>query len=104
MNKRVKQFEKAIIAKGLTPTHLIVSRSGRVKWFACKDTRPSVMYALVVYDSQGRALVLAENQEPDGKGGELLIETFDKGVRINGQVPYRDSSLDLFTEETEEHL
>ncbi|MBQ9356337.1 MAG: hypothetical protein IJT98_03500 [Prevotella sp.] len=91
----MKQFEAAIRAKGLTPVHLIVARGCKVKWFACKDTRPGAMYSLVVYDSQGKAMVLPDCQDQDGKNGELLIETPNGGVRINGQVPYRDTCLDI---------
>ena len=95
MKREVRLFENAIRTKGLTPVHLIVARGCKVKWFACKDTRPGAMYSLVVYDSQGKAMVLPDCQDQDGKDGDLLVESLNGGIRINGQVPYRDTSLNI---------
>lgn len=94
MQRTINSFERAIRKKGLTLILLIVKPRIGVKWFACKDTRPDAMYDLVVYDGKGKAMVL-----PDKTGctdDDLRIEVLTGGTRINGVVPYRDTSLDLF--------
>lgn len=102
MERKVEQFEKAILERGLTPIHLILKPREGVKWFACRDTREGAMYALVVYDSKGKALVLPDDQDRETDDDELQIEVVNGGVRINGVVPYRDYSLDLSFPGTEE--
>lgn len=89
---KVDEFEKAIIAKGLEPFHVFMVKGGQVKWFACKDTRPNSEYNLIVYDSEGRALVLPIF--PDDLEN-IKIKEYPGGVSVNKYIAQRAQSLDL---------
>ena len=88
----VQDFERQIRRKGLKPLQVIFERGSRVKWFVCDDTRAEREYDLIVYDSRGKALVLTDY---DKTTDIVNIEAYNGGVTINGEVPMRDSSLDL---------
>ena len=99
---RVQDFERQIRKKGLKPLQVIFERGSSVKWFICEDTRPEREYDLIVYDHCGKALVLTfYSKAMDIVNIESFtdktyeIESYNGGVTINGDVPMRDSSLDL---------
>ena len=95
---RVQDFERQIRKKGLKPLQVIFERGSSVKWFICEDTRPEREYDLIVYDSRGKALVLTDY---DKTTDIVNIKSYSGGVTINGEVPMRDSSLDLEFQKTE---
>ena len=107
----VQDFERQIRRKGLKPLQVIFERGSRVKWFVCDDTRAEREYDLIVYDSRGKALVLTDYDKTTDivnilehyiKGPDIMnIKSYSGGVTINGEVPMRDSSLDLEFQKTE---
>lgn len=91
----IDQLETAILAERLTPIHLYMGKGRHVKWFVCLDTRPKKEYALIVYDSKGKALVLPDYHEPIDVETSFVIQEYDGGIKINGYFPQRDHRLDL---------
>lgn len=93
---RVNEFEKAILAKGLTPKEVRLDHN-HVKWFICGGNSD---YDIIVFDSKGKALVLPSFFWPE-EVNDVHIEVYrDKnglilGVTINGVPAQRDSFLDL---------
>lgn len=90
---KIDVFEREILKKQLKPIHLIMGRGSKVKWFACLDARPQREYDLIVYDSEGKALVLPTYEQ---ELENLNVMPYPGGVTVNGIVPQRDMSLDLF--------
>ena len=96
----IEKLEQAILSRNLTPIHLIMQRGSRVLWFVCLDTRPEKEYALIVYDSNGKALVLPSYPEAITPKTNFRIDTYTGRVRINSVIAQRDSRLDInLTEE-----
>jgi hypothetical protein len=93
---RVNEFEKAILAKGLTPKEVRLEWN-HVKWFLCGGNKD---YDIIVFDSKGKALVLPCFKWPEETFSIRVEHYFDKhgniiGVTINDEPVMRDSRLDL---------
>ena len=97
---RVNEFEKAIGKIGLEPKEVRLEKN-HVKWFICGGNAD---YDIIVYDAQGKALVLSSFDWPE-EVNDIKIEIYrDKngqvlGVTIDGVPVMRDDSLDLNFEE-----
>lgn len=93
---RVNEFEKTILAMGLTPKEVRLERN-HVKWFICGGNSD---YDIIVFDSEGAALVLPSFFWPE-EVNDVHIEVYSDnkgqilGVTINGMPAQRDSRLDL---------
>ena len=99
---RVNEFEKAIGKMGLEPKEVRLEKN-HVKWFLCGGNSD---YDIIVYDANGKALVLSKFFWPK-ETNDIHIEVYrDKnqqiiGVTINAVPVMRDDSLDLVFEEDE---
>lgn len=97
---KTNEFESAISKVGLEPKEVRLERN-HVKWFICGGNDD---YDIIVYDAQGKALVLSSYQWPD-EVNDIHIEVYrDKnqqvlGVTIDGKPVMRDDRLDLVFEE-----
>ena len=93
---RVKEFEEAILAKGLKPKEVRLEHN-HVKWFICKDYRYK---DIVVFDKEGKAYVVFNYTWPE-EVHDIRIESYDGGVSIDGEIAHRAKNLDLeFKENT----
>lgn len=96
---KVEAFETAIDAIGLEKKEVRLEKNN-VKWFLCGGNNE---YDIIVFDAQGKALVLSSFAWPE-EVNDVHIETYrDKneqilGVTINGVVAQRDSRYDLSIE------
>lgn len=95
---RVKEFEEAIIAKGLKPKEVRLEHN-HVKWFICEGNK---YYDIIVYDRNGKALVQPYYTWPD-EVHNIRIEKYDGGVTIDGEAVYRVDTLDLVFPDKSEH-
>lgn len=95
---RIKEFEEAIIAKGLKPKEARLEHN-HVKWFICEGNK---YYDIIVYDRNGKALVQPYYTWPE-EVHEIRIESYDGGVTIDGQAVYRVDTLDLKFPDKSEH-
>ena len=99
---RVNEFEKAIGKMGLEPKEVRLEKN-HVKWFLCGGNSD---YDIIVFDANGKALVLSKFFWPK-ETNDIHIEVYrDKnqqiiGVTINAVPVMRDDSLDLVFEEDE---
>ena len=99
---RTNEFENAIAKIGLEPKEVRLEKN-HVKWFICGGNSD---YDIIVYDAQGKALVLSSFEWPE-EVNDIKIEIYrDKngnvlGLTINGVPVMRDDSLDLVFEEDE---
>lgn len=97
---KVEVFESAIDLIGLEKKEVRLEKN-QVKWFICGGNSE---YDIIVFDAQGKALVLSSFAWPE-EVNDVHIETYrDKngqvlGVTINGVPVMRDDSLDLNFEE-----
>ena len=87
---RVREFEEAILAKGLKPKEVRLEHN-QVKWFICEG---DMFYDIIVYDRNGKAFALLLYIWPE-EVHEIWIENYDGGVTIDGQDAYRVDSFDL---------
>ena len=93
---RVSEFEQAILRIGLNPKEVRLEKN-QVKWFVC-DGNGS--YDIIVYDANGKALVLTNYEWPE-EVNDVKIETYCNkdgkvlGVTIDGKPVMRESRLDL---------
>lgn len=93
---RTNDFEKAIAKMGLEPKEVRLEKN-QVKWFLCGGNNE---YDIIVYDAQGKALVLPTFFWPE-EVNDIHIDIYrDKneqvlGVTINGVPAQRDSRYDL---------
>lgn len=93
---KVEVFESAIDLIGLEKKEVRLEKN-QVKWFVCGGNHE---YDIIVFDAQGKALVLSSFAWPE-EVNDVHIETYrDKngqvlGVTINGVPVMRDDSLDL---------
>ena len=87
---KVKEFEEAILAKGLKPKEVRLEHN-HVKWFICEGNK---YYDIIVYDRNGKALVQPYYTWPE-EVHEIRIETFDGSVTIDEGIVYRAKELDL---------
>ncbi len=87
---KLKEFEQAIIAKGLKPKEVRLEHSN-VKWFVCDGNYD---YGIIVFDKNGKAYVLFTYQWPE-EVHNIQIESCDGGITIDGVTAYRDCVLDL---------
>ena len=96
---KVEVFESAIDLIGLEKKEVRLEKN-QVKWFVCGGNHE---YDIIVFDAQGKALVLSSFAWPE-EVNDVHIETYrDKneqilGVTINGVVAQRDSRYDLSIE------
>ena len=96
---KVEVFESAIDLIGLEKKEVRLEKN-QVKWFICFGNHE---YDIIVFDAQGKALVLSSFAWPE-EVNDVHIETYrDKneqilGVTINGVVAQRDSRYDLCIE------
>lgn len=96
---KVEVFESAIDLLGLEKKEVRLEKN-QVKWFICGGNHE---YDIIVFDAQGKALVLSSFAWPE-EVNDVHIETYrDKngqvlGVTINGVVAQRDSRYDLSIE------
>lgn len=96
---KVEVFESAIDLIGLEKKEVRLEKN-QVKWFVCGGNHE---YDIIVFDAQGKALVLSSFEWPE-EVNDVHIETYrDKneqilGVTINGVVAQRDSRYDLSIE------
>lgn len=96
---KVEVFESAIDKIGLEKKEVRLEKN-QVKWFVCAGNHE---YDIIVFDAQGKALVLSSFEWPE-EVNDVHIETYrDKneqilGVTINGVVAQRDSRYDLSIE------
>lgn len=99
---RVNEFEKAIGKMGLEMKEVRLEKN-HVKWFICAGNAD---YDIIVFDKDGKALVLTTFYWPE-EVNDIKIEVYrDKngqvlGVTIDGVPVMRDDSLDLVFEEDE---
>ena len=99
---RVNEFEKAIGKMGLEPKEVRLEKN-HVKWFLCGGNSD---YDIIVFDANGKALVLSKFFWPK-ETNDIHIEVYrDKnqqiiGVTIKAVPVLRDDSLDLVFEEDE---
>lgn len=100
---KVEVFESAIDAIGLEKKEVRLEKN-QVKWFVCGGNHE---YDIIVFDAQGKALVLSNYQWPEEEVNNIHIEIYrDKngqvlGVTIDGVPVMRDDSLDLKFEDDE---
>lgn len=93
---RTSEFENAIAKVGLEPKEVRLEKN-HVKWFICSGNSD---YDIIVYDAQGKALVLSSFEWPE-EVNDIKIDIYrDKneqilGVTINGEPALRDSRYDL---------
>ena len=96
---KVEVFESAIDLVGLEKKEVRLEKN-QVKWFICCGNHE---YDIIVFDAQGKALVLSSFEWPE-EVNDVHIETYrDKneqilGVTINCVVAQRDSRYDLCIE------
>ena len=95
---KVREFEEAILAKGLKPKEVRLEHN-HVKWFICEGNK---YYDIIVYDRNGKALVQPYYTWPD-EVHNIRIETLDGGVTIDGEAVYRVDTLDLVFPDKSEH-
>ena len=95
---RVKEFEEAILAKGLKPKEVRLEHN-HVKWFICEWNKYN---DIIVYDRNGKALVQPYYTWPE-EVHNIRIENHDGGVTIDGQAVYRVDTLDLVFPDKSEH-
>ena len=95
---RVKEFEEAILAKGLKPKEVRLEHN-HVKWFICEGNK---YYDIIVFDKDGKALVQPYYTWPE-EVHEIRIETFDGSVTIDEGIVYRAKELDLEFPDKSEH-
>lgn len=93
---KIKDFESSILAMELKPMDVRLEH-GHVKWFICQGSGD---YEVVVFDSEGRALVLQRFDWPEDDGSVYVEHYHDErgmvlGVTINGKPMQRDNRLDL---------
>ncbi len=93
---RIHEFEKAILAIGVKPREARLERN-HVKWFICEGNGE---YAIIVYDKEGKALVLHDYEWPEEEY-DIHVEHYHDsegnvaGITIDGRPMMRDSRLDL---------
>lgn len=93
---KVEAFETAIDKIGLEKKEVRLEKNN-VKWFLCVGNNE---YDIIVFDAQGKALVLSSFEWPE-ETNDVHIEIYrDKhgkvlGVTINGITAQRDSRYDL---------
>lgn len=86
----VEQFEKAVLANGMTPIHMFMRRGRHVIWCVCLQERTDLLDHLVVYDHRGYAWLTSTYKEE-----ELYIVSDREGVWVNGRKAQRSPMFDL---------
>lgn len=89
----VKDFESAIIKKGLKPIHLFMQKGRQVKWFLCIETE-NRKFSGIVYDSEGKAYAIPAYHKPIENEENVSINVVDGDVMVNCvstvRVPFYD--------------
>ena len=96
---KVAEFEKHAQAIGLKPIEVLFGRGSEVQWFVCLDRRENKEYGLIIFDSQGKALIVPQFDEEEAMNNHIHIARYDGGVTVNGTPVQRDSKLDLRAQE-----
>ena len=90
----VKDFESAIIKKGLKPIHLFMQKGRQVKWFLCIETE-NRKFSGIVYDSEGKAYSIPAYHKPIENEENVSINVVDGDVMVNCVSTIRVSAFDI---------
>lgn len=87
---RVKDFEEAISAKGLTPREVRL-REGQVRWFLCSREQN---HDLIIYDEEGKAYVAEDFSWPEDISQITITRYPDTQQRFNFlMIKYHDAAM-----------
>lgn len=87
---KVKEFEEAIIAKGLKPKEVRLEHN-QVRWFLCKGDE---FNEIVVFNKDGKAFALSFYKWPE-EVENIRIERKGNNITIDGRLAYDAGYLDL---------
>lgn len=91
----VREFEKAILEKGLKPLQVFFRKGRQVRWFVCKENTLS----LILFDKDGQAWKI-RTKEPVSEETIFNIQYYDSDstIRVNGNTLTRCAKYDLFND------